>query len=75
MIICMELEPGAAGWTAQTYPLSQQTLTYFETGSITVRLTSCLTWLGFSCFVCVQFTTHLLVWPNPNQSNRRSAVQ
>ena len=29
----------------------------------------------FSCFAYVEWTTVLLVWSNPNQSNRRSAVQ
>ena len=32
-------------------------------------------WLGFSCFVELKLQTDLLVWPNPNRSNRRSAVQ
>ena len=31
--------------------------------------------LWFSCFAYVEWTTVLLVWSNPNQSNRRSAVQ
>ena len=30
---------------------------------------------GFSCFVVFKRSTDLLVWPNPNQSNKRSAVQ
>ena len=29
----------------------------------------------FSCFVYIEFETDLLVWSNPNQSNRRPAVQ
>ena len=32
-------------------------------------------WFGFSCFVELKLQTDLLVWPNPNRSNRRSAVQ
>ena len=32
-------------------------------------------WFGFSCFVEMKLKTDLLVWPNPNWSNRRSAVQ
>ena len=31
--------------------------------------------LGFSCFVCVELDRDLQVWLDPNQSNRRSAVQ
>ena len=42
--------------------VSQRILTYFVRGSI-------------SCFDYVYSTTDLLVQPNPNQSNRRSAVQ
>ena len=30
---------------------------------------------GFSCFALAELVTYLLVWLNPNQSNRRSAVQ
>ena len=30
---------------------------------------------GFSCFDYVELETYLLVWLNPNQSNRMSAVQ
>ena len=30
---------------------------------------------GVSCFAYVKWTTVLLVWLNPNQSNRRSAAQ
>ena len=32
-------------------------------------------WLGFSWFDCVELDRDLQVWLNPNQSNRRSAVQ
>ena len=32
-------------------------------------------WLGFSCFANVELDRDLQVWSNPNQSNRRSAVQ
>ena len=53
----------------------QRTFTYFVRGSITVRLTSCLDWLGFRCFAYVELARGLQVWLNPNQSNRRSAVQ
>ena len=41
--------------------------------SITEQLTSCLFW--FSCFAYVKLASALLVWLNPNQSNRRSAKQ
>ena len=30
---------------------------------------------GFSCFAYVELSTVLLVWSNPNQLNRRSAIQ
>ena len=30
---------------------------------------------GFSCFAYVELTTDLLVWWNPNQSNRRAAIR
>ena len=29
---------------------------------------------GFSCFAYVELTSALLVWTNPNKSNRKSAV-
>ena len=29
---------------------------------------------GLSCFALVELATDLLVWLNPNQSNRRSAI-
>ena len=32
-------------------------------------------WLGFSCFACVELDRYLQLWLNPNQSNRRSAIQ
>ena len=32
-------------------------------------------WLGFSCFAYVKLDRDLQVWLNPNQSNRRYAVQ
>ena len=32
-------------------------------------------WFGFSCFVELKLSTDLLIWPNPNRSNRRSAIQ
>ena len=32
-------------------------------------------WLGFSYFACVELDRDLQVWSNPNQSNRRSAMQ
>ena len=31
--------------------------------------------LRFSCFACVELDRDLQVWSNPNQSNRRSAIQ
>ena len=31
--------------------------------------------LGFTCFAYVELATDLLVWSNPSQSNRRSAIQ
>ena len=31
--------------------------------------------LQFSCFACVELDRYFQVWSNPNQSNRRSAVQ
>ena len=30
---------------------------------------------GFRCFAYAEFVTYLIVWLNPNQSNRRLAVQ
>ena len=51
----------------------QRILTYFVRGSILVWLTSCL--FGFDCFTCVELETDLLVWSNPNQSNKRSVIQ
>ena len=50
-------------------------LTYFVMGSITVRLTSYLTGLDSAVLQMFKSTTYLLIWPNPNQSNRRSAIQ
>ena len=44
-------------------------------GSITVRTADLFIFFGFSCFAYVELVTYLLVWSNPNQSNRRSAVQ
>ena len=42
---------------------------------LAVRLTSfLLVYFGFSCFVDVELGTGLLVWLNPHQSNRRSAI-
>ena len=32
-------------------------------------------WIGFSCFACVELDRDLQLWLNPNQSNRRSAIQ
>ena len=32
-------------------------------------------WFGFSCVIVLKQSTDLLVWPNQNQSNRRSVVQ
>ena len=50
-------------------------LTYCTRGSIPEWLTSCFTCFGFSCFAHVELTTYLLVWSNPNQSDRWSAIQ
>ena len=44
-------------------------------GSITVRLTSCLTGLDSAALLMFNQQQFLLVLPNPNQSNRRSSVQ
>ena len=53
--------------------IDQRTITLFVRGSITVRLTFCLTdRLGCSCFVFVELVRNLLVWSN---ANRRSVVQ
>ena len=47
-----------------------------QRGSISVWLMSCLVFLfGFSYFTYVEIATALLVWSNPNLSNRRSATQ
>ena len=50
-------------------------LIYCTRGSIPEWLTSCFTCFGFSCFAHVELTTYLLVWSNPNQSDRGSAIQ
>ena len=51
-------------------------LSFLPTQSITVRLTSSLFCLdGLLLLTYVKWTTVLLVWSNPNQSNRRSTVQ
>ena len=45
-------------------------------GRINVHLTSCLVCFDSTAlFMLIDWTTVLLVWSNPNKSNRRSAVQ
>ena len=53
----------------------QRTLTYFVRGSITVLQTSCLTGLDSTKLVNLYRIQHKIKQLNPNQSNRRSAVQ
>ena len=44
-------------------------------GCITVPMADILFILfGFSCFAYIELASALLVWLNPNQSNRRSVV-
>ena len=50
-----------------------RTLTYFLRGSITVQLTSCLTGLDLTKLVNLYLILHKQL--NPNQSNRRLAIQ
>ena len=52
---------------------SCQRIFHFVRGIITLQLNSGFT--SFTCFVYFELTTGLLVWWNPNQSNRRSDVQ
>ena len=54
---------------------NQRILAYFVRWSITVRLASCFVCLDSAGLLLFKWTIALLVWSNPNQSNRRSAVQ
>ena len=56
-----------------TYLSIQRTLTYRGKDHCTTDLLFIL--FGFSCFAFVELAIPLLVWSNPNQSNRMSAVQ
>ena len=56
--------------------------TFFVRRSITIWCPNCrytdyivLCLLGFSCFAYVGLVTDLLVWSNPNKSNRRSTIK
>ena len=51
----------------------RRTLSYFVT--LLLFTAELFYSFGFSCFAYVEQTTNLYVWSNPNQSNRRSAVQ
>ena len=42
-MVCLGLEPGAAGWKAQTNPLSYGGTPYRST--VTLTLISCTTWI------------------------------
>ena len=53
----------------------KRTIAYFIRGSITVRLTSCLTGFDLTKLVNVNLIQHAAKQLNPNQSNGRSAVQ
>ena len=50
-------------------------LKYFVRGNITVWLTHCFTGLYSVALFTLKVTTYLLVWLNPNYSNKKPAVQ